>query len=116
MTEASGDGGALKIERKGVSLYELGSRVAQRTPGLEPEKGVNATLELAHQALAVAALGDAALGTTVTPTVVRAGTRPTRPRRRPSWSTCAFAASPSRIASTPRCMRSAGARRRTRRG
>ncbi|HEY2555916.1 MAG TPA: M20/M25/M40 family metallo-hydrolase, partial [Diaminobutyricibacter sp.] len=42
--------------------------------GLEPEKGVNATLELAHQALAVAALADAVLGTTVTPTVIGAGT------------------------------------------
>ena len=47
---------------------------APRTPGLEPERGVNATLELAHQVLAVAALGDPDTGTTVTPTVARAGT------------------------------------------
>ena len=74
VTEASGDGGALKIERKGTSIYEV--RVTGRAAhaGLEPEKGVNATLELAHQALAVAGLGDAALGTTVTPTVIGAGT------------------------------------------
>ncbi len=54
VTEASGDGGALKIERKGTSIYEV--RVTGRAAhaGLEPEKGVNATLELAHQALAVA--------------------------------------------------------------
>ena len=42
--------------------------------GLEPEKGVNAVVELAHQVLAVAALGDPELGTTVVPTVAAAGT------------------------------------------
>lgn len=72
--EASADGGALKTERKGVSLYDV--RVVGRAAhaGLQPERGVNATLELAHQALAVAALGDPAAGTTVTPTVATAGT------------------------------------------
>ena len=71
--EASADG-ALKTERKGVSLYEV--RVAGRAAhaGLEPDRGVNATLELAHQALAVSALADPKAGTTVTPTVARAGT------------------------------------------
>ncbi|MDF1603809.1 M20/M25/M40 family metallo-hydrolase [Nocardioides sp. YIM 152315] len=72
--EASADGGALKTERKGVSLYDV--RVAGRAAhaGLDPERGVNATLELARQALAVAALADPAAGTTVTPTTARAGT------------------------------------------
>ncbi|MGH3172006.1 MAG: peptidase dimerization domain-containing protein, partial [Trebonia sp.] len=42
--------------------------------GLEPERGVNATIELAHQVLAVAGLSDAALGTTVTPTALSSGT------------------------------------------
>jgi glutamate carboxypeptidase len=72
--EASADGGALKTERKGVSLYEV--RVTGRAAhaGLEPERGVNATLELAHQALAVNALGDPRAGTTVTPTAAHAGT------------------------------------------
>ena len=42
--------------------------------GLEPERGVNATVELAHQVLAVAGLADAALGTTVTPTALSSGT------------------------------------------
>ncbi|MEI5676298.1 MULTISPECIES: M20/M25/M40 family metallo-hydrolase [unclassified Nocardioides] len=72
--EASADGGALKTERKGVSLYDV--RVTGRAAhaGLEPERGVNATLELAHQALAVSALADPALGTTVTPTLLAAGT------------------------------------------
>ena len=71
--EASADG-ALKTERKGASLYEV--RVAGRAAhaGLEPDKGVNATLELAHQVLAVSALADRDAGTTVTPTAARAGT------------------------------------------
>ncbi|MBJ7359008.1 MAG: M20/M25/M40 family metallo-hydrolase [Nocardioides sp.] len=72
--EASADGGALKTERKGVSLYDV--RVAGRAAhaGLEPERGVNAAVELAHQVLALAGLGDPEAGTTVTPTVTVAGT------------------------------------------
>ncbi len=67
-------GGALKTERKGVSLYEVVVEGRAAHAGLEPEAGINATLELAHQALAVAALGDPRVGTTVTPTLSRAGT------------------------------------------
>ncbi len=72
--EASADGGALKTERKGVSLYDV--RVLGRAAhaGLEPEHGVNATTELAHQVLAVAALGRHVVGTTVTPTASGTGT------------------------------------------
>jgi glutamate carboxypeptidase len=72
--EASADGGALKTERKGVSLYDVRAVGRAAHAGLEPERGVNATLELAHQALLVSALSDPARGTTVTPTAVRAGT------------------------------------------
>ena len=66
--------GALKVERKGVSLYsvEVAGRAAHA--GLEPELGVNASVELAHQVLAIARLGDPHAGTTVTPTVMTAGT------------------------------------------
>lgn len=71
--EASADGGALKIERKGVSLYRVEVEGLAAHAGLEPEKGVNATVELAHQVLAVAGLADTALGTSVTPTVAAAG-------------------------------------------
>jgi glutamate carboxypeptidase len=71
--EGSADGGALKTERKGVSLYRVGARGRAAHAGLEPERGVNATIELAHQVLAVSALGDAELGTTVTPTLLTAG-------------------------------------------
>jgi glutamate carboxypeptidase len=65
--------GALKTERKGSARYRLrvGGRAAHA--GLEPEKGVNATVELALQVPGIAALGDARSGTTVTPTSARAG-------------------------------------------
>jgi glutamate carboxypeptidase len=72
--EASADGGALKTERKGVSLYEVSVTGRGAHAGLEPEMGINATLELAHQALTISRLGRPELGTTVTPTVSRAGT------------------------------------------
>ncbi|GII91936.1 M20 family metallopeptidase [Sinosporangium siamense] len=74
--EASADGGALKTARKGVSHYELVVYGKAAHAGLEPAKGVNAAVELAHQILAVneiAAQVDAGL-TTVTPTLSAAGT------------------------------------------
>ncbi|MFE0103598.1 M20 family metallopeptidase [Streptomyces sp. NPDC059009] len=77
--EPSAPGGALKTSRKGVSLYELTVHGRAAHSGLEPEKGINAGTELAHQLLALeriatdvtAATGP---GTTVTPTLLRAGT------------------------------------------
>ena len=64
--------GALKTARKGIAGYRL--RVTGRAShaGLAPERGVNAGVELAHQLLAVSALG--AGSTTVTPTLAAAGT------------------------------------------
>ena len=47
--EASADGGALKTARKGVSLYQVRAVGRAAHAGLEPERGVNATVELAHQ-------------------------------------------------------------------
>lgn len=72
--EAAGPGGALKTERKGVSYYEITVIGRAAHAGLEPERGINAALEAAHLMTVIAALGDAALGTTVTPTRVEAGT------------------------------------------
>jgi glutamate carboxypeptidase len=72
--EASGPGGALKLERKGVSRYEVIVHGRAAHAGLEPERGVNATIEAAHQIQAVAALADPVVGTTVTPTRLRSGT------------------------------------------
>jgi glutamate carboxypeptidase len=65
--------GALKVGRKGIGMYvvEVHGRAAHA--GLEPKLGMNATIELAHQVLALAAQDDPALQTTVTPTVVRSG-------------------------------------------
>jgi glutamate carboxypeptidase len=71
--EASADGGAVKTARKGVSLYRVHVTGRAAHAGLEPERGVNAAVESAHLLLAVAELGDAAAGTSVTPTLLRAG-------------------------------------------
>ncbi|MEV6491402.1 M20/M25/M40 family metallo-hydrolase [Actinoplanes sp. NPDC051633] len=72
--EASADGGALKTERKGISMYTVRAHGRAAHAGLEPHRGVNAALELAHQALTVAALADPQRGSTVTPTTFAAGT------------------------------------------
>ncbi|WP_081654975.1 M20 family metallopeptidase [Amycolatopsis orientalis] len=72
--EASADGGALKTRRKGVSHYRIEVTGRASHAGLEPEKGINAGIEIAHQVLAVAALADSERGTSVVPTVLSAGT------------------------------------------
>jgi glutamate carboxypeptidase len=72
--EASADGGALKTGRKGASLYRVQVTGVAAHAGLEPQRGVSATVELAHQVLAITGLGDAEKGTTVTPTALRSGT------------------------------------------
>ncbi|MFJ5776922.1 M20 family metallopeptidase [Streptomyces sp. NPDC093094] len=77
--EPSAPGGALKTSRKGVSLYDITVHGRAAHSGLEPEKGVNAATELAHQILALdglaaAVAADTGPGTTVTPTVMSAGT------------------------------------------
>ncbi|MDP5226288.1 MULTISPECIES: M20/M25/M40 family metallo-hydrolase [Arthrobacter] len=72
--EASGPGGALKTERKGASHYEVRIHGKAAHAGLEPQNGVNATLEMAHQALAVTGIGRPETGTTVTVTTASSGT------------------------------------------
>ncbi|GAA1477360.1 M20 family metallopeptidase [Nocardioides aestuarii] len=67
-------GGAFKTSRKGGSIYDLVFSGRAAHAGLEPERGRNALSELARWALEVPQLADPALGTTVTPTVARAGT------------------------------------------
>lgn len=69
-----GVNGALKTERKGVSMYEVVVTGKAAHAGLEPEKGVNALIELAHIVLGLEAAARPELGTTVTPTVATAGT------------------------------------------
>lgn len=70
--EASADG-ALKTARKGAGFHRLHVQGRAAHAGLEPERGVNAAVELAHQILAIAELADPELGTTVTPSLTRAG-------------------------------------------
>ncbi|MFJ6597822.1 M20 family metallopeptidase [Streptomyces violaceusniger] len=77
--EPSAPGGALKTSRKGVSGYDITVHGRAAHSGLEPEKGVNAATELACQILALQNVADTVIastgpGTTVTPTVMRAGT------------------------------------------
>jgi glutamate carboxypeptidase len=69
-------GGTLKTARKGTGDYVV--RISGRAAhaGVEPQKGISATAELAHQVLALHALNDYSLGTTVNVGVARGGTRP----------------------------------------
>ncbi|MEO3978695.1 M20 family metallopeptidase [Streptomyces sp. CAU 1734] len=81
--EASADAsGTLKTARKGTSRYEIVVHGRAAHAGLEPEKGVNAAVEAAHQVLAVASLANLAGGPdshsplgplTITPTLLSAG-------------------------------------------
>jgi glutamate carboxypeptidase len=66
--------GALKTARKGTSWYavDLSGRAAHA--GLDPDRGVNALLAAAELASTVTGWADAEKGTTVTPTILRAGT------------------------------------------
>ena len=66
--------GALKTGRKGVALYRLEIQGLAAHAGLHPEQGVNAAVEVARQVLALAGLAEPEAGTTVTPSLVSAGT------------------------------------------
>jgi glutamate carboxypeptidase len=65
---------ALKTARKGTSDYKVIAHGLAAHAGLEPEKGINAGLAISEIALSVSKIGNAELGTTVTPTVIKAGT------------------------------------------
>jgi len=66
--------GALKTERKGTGTYVIEIRGRAAHAGLDPEKGINAAVEAAHQVLKVAQLDRPEVGTTVSPNVVVSGT------------------------------------------
>jgi len=72
--EPSADGGVLKTGRKGCGTFDVTVHGRASHAGLEPEKGVNALIETAHQVLAIAEIAEPELGTTVTPTVAAVGT------------------------------------------
>jgi len=65
---------SVKTARKGIAMYEVSVAGRAAHAGLEPEKGINAAVGLAHAVLALSTLGDASIGTSVTPTVLSAGT------------------------------------------
>ena len=67
-------GGALKTERKGVALYRLEAVGRAAHAGLDPENGINAAVEIARQVLDLAELANPSAGTTITPSLVSAGT------------------------------------------
>lgn len=73
--EPAATGGFIKTARKGVADYHLRIRGRAAHAGVEPEKGVSAIEELAHQVLRIKALADPSRGTTVNIGVVRGGTR-----------------------------------------
>jgi len=66
--------GDLKVRRKGVGWYKLRVRGKAAHQGVEPEKGVNAIVEAAHQVLRVVEAQDLEKGTTLGPNVARGGT------------------------------------------
>lgn len=66
--------GKVKTGRKGTSMYQVIVTGKAAHAGLEPEKGINATIELAKLVLQITALENPSLGTTVVPTVMQSGT------------------------------------------
>jgi glutamate carboxypeptidase len=72
---AAGPGGALKTARKGVAEYELIVHGRAAHAGLDPEKGVSATLELAHQLPRIVRLAHHRRGVTLNVGVIEGGTR-----------------------------------------
>ena len=70
--EASLDG-KVKTGRKGTAMYQIKVHGLAAHAGLEPEKGVNTTTEIAHAILALAALENPEHGTTVVPTLLHSG-------------------------------------------
>jgi glutamate carboxypeptidase len=55
-------------------MYQISVHGKASHAGLEPEKGINATTEIAHVILALASLENSEHGTTVVPTLLKSGT------------------------------------------
>ena len=66
--------GAMKTARKGTSWYTVDFQGRAAHAGLDPERGINALLAAAEFAGACGAWADSSAGTTVTPTLLHAGT------------------------------------------
>ncbi|MCB9436684.1 MAG: M20/M25/M40 family metallo-hydrolase [Anaerolineales bacterium] len=61
-------------ERKGVGIFQMVALGKAAHSGSNPDDGVNAIEEIAHQIGKVSALSDRTLGTTVIPTIIHGGT------------------------------------------
>ncbi|MEY9928895.1 glutamate carboxypeptidase [Catenulispora sp. GP43] len=70
---SAGADGALKTARKGAGCHRLHVQGRAAHAGLEPERGANAAVELAHQILEIVKLANPEAGTTVTPSLTAAG-------------------------------------------
>ena len=71
--EASLDG-KVKTGRKGTAMYVVKAIGLASHAGLEPEKGINATVEISAQILKFKELENFEFGTTVVPTMLKGGT------------------------------------------
>jgi glutamate carboxypeptidase len=67
-------GGIVKTARKGIGVFAVRAIGRAAHAGLDPARGVNAIVELAHQTLRLAGLNNAERGTTVSVGVVSGGT------------------------------------------
>ena len=72
--EPAAENEGLKTSRKGVAQYWLTAKGVASHAGSAPEAGVNAIIELAHQALAVHKLNKLRDGTSVSMTTISGGT------------------------------------------
>ena len=71
--EGAAPGGALKVARKGTAHYLITVTGRAAHAGLEPERGINAVVELGDLVRELPNLCDVEAGTSVTPTVVSGG-------------------------------------------
>jgi glutamate carboxypeptidase len=72
--EPSASGGRAKTGRKGTGMFTVEVHGRAAHAGLDPEKGINAVLELARQTIRLHELNDPANGTNVTVTIFNGGT------------------------------------------
>jgi len=64
----------VKVGRKGTSMYRISVHGRAAHAGLEPEKGINTSIEIARIVGELAALENKDLGTSVVPTTMTSGT------------------------------------------
>ncbi len=66
--------GKVKVGRKGTAMYTIAVHGRAAHAGLEPEKGINATVEISKLVEKIIDLNRPELGTSVVPTVLKSGT------------------------------------------